>query len=123
MEAVLSVIDIRFVMIALAFVCWDCVSGTVASIVTKTFKSSIMREGGVHKLGIVMVLAFVISLDIAQGFCDLGLSIPLTSMACVYVIAMEIGSSWENLKKIWPDLAKLKTLNKTVDELTNKAEE
>lgn len=77
-----------------------------------------MREGGVHKLGIILTIAFVITLDIAQTMVNIGLSVPLTSMVCAFITAMELGSSWENLKKIWPDLGRMKAINDSINQAT-----
>ncbi|MCD8127695.1 MAG: phage holin family protein [Clostridiales bacterium] len=71
---------------------------------TKTFSSSIMREGLYHKIGLLLVILLGVLVDYAQGWLELGMSVPVAGAVCAYIVIMEIGSSLENICKINPDL-------------------
>lgn len=112
-------------LITAAFVLLDFITGIIKAFKNKEFTSSIMREGLFHKAGSIVVIAFGALVDYAQGFMDLGVSIPLAGAICVYVTLMEIGSIVENVCIINPSLipdklqsyfSKLNKINKTNDE-------
>lgn len=94
-----------------AFILLDFVTGIIKAFKKKEFTSTVMREGLYHKAGSIVVIVFAGLVDYAQGFMDLGISIPLTTTVCVYVTLMEIGSIIENLCIINPSFipSKLQT--------------
>ena len=86
----------------------DYISGVLAAIKNKNFKSSKMREGLWHKAGIGMILAvcWVLTLHweaigLPQSF---GSVLPLAHTAVAF---MEIASIAENAAKLNPKLKKL----------------
>ncbi|MCD8147860.1 MAG: phage holin family protein [Clostridiales bacterium] len=91
-------------LITCAFIALDFITGLVQAIATKTFSSSIMREGLFHKVGLLLVILLGILIDYAQGYVDLGVTIPIAGAVCGYICVMEVGSSIENICKIDPDL-------------------
>lgn len=97
------IFDYKFVIVAILFIILDVVTGLVSSWVTGTYKSSIMREGGKHKLMLLVAIIFGIALDYAQGLVDLGFSIPATSAISIYIALMEILSCLENINKGFPN--------------------
>lgn len=92
---------IKYISIATTFMIFDIITGLWASWSTHTYKSSIMREGGKHKITLVLVIIFGVLLDYAQTQVDLGFSIPATLLICMYIIIMEIGSCKENITKAY----------------------
>lgn len=109
-----------------AFIILDFITGVIKAFKKKEFTSSMMREGLFHKIGSIVVIVFAGLVDYAQGFMDLGITIPLTSTVCVYITLMEIGSIIENVCIINPSIIpsklqtyfqKLKTEVKEADEL------
>ncbi|MCC8075272.1 MAG: phage holin family protein [Clostridiales bacterium] len=91
-------------LITCAFIALDFITGLVQAIATKTFSSSIMREGLLHKVGLLLIILLGILIDYAQGYVDLGATIPIAGAVCGYICVMEVGSSIENICKIDPDL-------------------
>ena len=87
-----------------AFVVLDLVTGIVKAFMGKEFTSSIMREGLFHKLGSILCIVFGILVDYAQTVVDLGVSVPVASAICSYIILMEAGSIIENLCMINPEI-------------------
>lgn len=99
----IAFLDYKMVLVALIFTTFDIVTGLVASWVTGTFKSSVMREGGKHKLLLLMAIIFGVLLDAAQALVDLGFYIPATTAICSYITLMEIMSCVENINKGFPN--------------------
>ena len=93
---------IQMVIVAVVMICFDVITGVVSAFATGTFKSSIMRQGGWHKLMLLIAVAFGVFLDVAQQMVDLGVSIPAGSCICGYIILMEICSNIENINKGFP---------------------
>ena len=89
-------------IITFAFILMDFVTGLIKSFASKSYNSSVMREGLFHKTGSIMVIVFGGLVDYAQGFMELGISIPVASSICIYICLMEIGSIIENVCVINP---------------------
>ena len=95
-------------IITAAFILLDFVTGLIKAFATKSYNSSIMREGLFHKTGSIMVIVFGCLVDYAQTFIDLGVTIPVASSVCIYICLMEIGSIIENLCTINPRIIPIK---------------
>lgn len=84
----------------------DIVSGLVKAFSRKSYDSSKMREGLVHKFTelVIVALAFVLELacEHIAGLPFSGVTVVLT---CTYIILMEVGSIMENLITAYPELA------------------
>ena len=91
-------------IITAAFIALDMVTGLVKAFKRKEFTSSVMREGLFHKIGSVICVAFATLIDYAQGYLDLGVTVPLTVGVCTYIVLMEIGSIIENVTIINPNI-------------------
>lgn len=97
------VINYNLNIIAFAFIVFDIVTGVLASMITGTFKSSRMREGGKRKLFLLVVIGFGAMLDYAQYMADIGMSIPANATICGYIALMEIMSIVENINIAYPN--------------------
>lgn len=91
-------------VITFAFIVLDFVTGMIKACATNSFSSTKMREGLFHKTGLILVVILGVLVDYAQGFIDLGISIPVAAAFCAYICLMEIGSIIENICKIDPEL-------------------
>lgn len=112
METLVQGLDPLFLVIALAFVMLDVISGYIKAFATKSLDSSIMRQGLWHKIAIILALTLAAMIDMAaNGGMDLGFEVPIFDAACVYVALMEITSIVENITKINPDLSGTKLFN------------
>lgn len=90
-------------IVTAAFILLDLVTGIVKAFAEKNYSSSIMRQGLFHKTASVLCVVFGIIVDHAQGYLDLGISIPVALSICTYICTMEIGSIIENLCIINPN--------------------
>lgn len=86
------------------FILLDMVTGLIKAFKEKAFTSSIMREGLFHKVGSILAVVFGVLIDVAQGYIDLGVTIPVAFAICSYICLMESGSIIENVGKINPDI-------------------
>lgn len=86
------------------FILLDLITGLVKAFKEKNYSSSIMREGLYHKVGSVLTIGFGFLVDYAQTIVDLGVTIPVATSVCVYIVLMEIGSIIENVATINPDI-------------------
>lgn len=94
--------DYKIVIVAFAFIILDILTGLVAAWVTGTFESRIMRDGGRHKVMLLMTISLGIAMDYAQAFVDFGISVPATMAICGYITLMEILSCVENINRGFP---------------------
>lgn len=86
------------------FIVLDFGTGLVKALKQKNYNSSVMREGLYHKCASIIWVVFGSLVDYAQTIIDLGVSIPLASAICTYIVLMECGSIMENLGAINPNL-------------------
>lgn len=90
--------------IVFGFITLDFVTGLIYAFANKAFTSTKMREGLFHKVGLILCVVLGILVDYAQGYLDLGITIPVAAAICTYISLMEIGSIVENICKINPEL-------------------
>lgn len=91
-------------LITAGFIVLDLITGLIKAFKEKAYSSSVMREGLFHKGGSVLLVVFGCLIDYAQTFVDLGYTVPVATGFCIYIIVMEIGSIFENVGKINPDI-------------------
>ncbi len=87
------------------FIAFDFLTGMVKAFKEKNYSSSIMREGLYHKCGSVLWVIFGALVDYTQLYMDLGITIPVATSICVYIVLMESGSIFENICAINPEFA------------------
>ena len=85
-----------------AFILLDMITGLIKAFKEKKYTSTIMREGLFHKAGSILIIVFGCLVDYAQTLVDLGVTIPVATSLCAYIILMEIGSIIENVCVINP---------------------
>lgn len=86
------------------FIVLDFVSGLIKAFKEKNYNSTIMREGLFHKCGSVLCITFGVLVDFTQGFLDIGITVPVASAICTYIVLMECGSIIENIGAINPEI-------------------
>ena len=86
------------------FIILDFVTGLVKAFKEKNYTSTIMREGLLHKVGSILCVVFGALVDYAQTFIDIGVSVPVATSVCVYIVLMECGSIIENIAAINPEI-------------------
>lgn len=92
------------VLVVLVFIGLDILTGIAKAFATTGFDSSIMRQGFFHKLGEIFAVALAMVADIGLPEIGVPLDVQLSSVCCVYLALMEIGSIVENIGAINPDL-------------------
>lgn len=130
-----------WIIAALVFVVLDIVSGLGKAVATHDFKTSVMRQGLIHKMGSVLAILLFVLIDIFQHYIDLSrafsdalgadglrLNINLTPWVCGYIILMEVMSIIENICVINPDIVPARLLNilgikDQIKKLTDKPDE
>lgn len=90
--------------ITAGFIGLDMATGLIKAFKEKAYTSTIMREGLYHKLGSAIAVIFGLLVDYAQGYLDLGVTIPMAAAICSYIVLMEIGSIIENVCAINPEI-------------------
>lgn len=87
-----------------AFVALDFITGMIKAFGTKSFTSTKMRHGLYHKVGLVLCILLGVLIDYAQAYFDFGISLPVATTICAYIVLMEISSIAENILEINPEL-------------------
>lgn len=95
-------------VVVMSFIGLDFLTGLLKAFKEKSYNSSVMREGLYHKCGSMLLVGFGILVEYAEGLIDLGVTVPIASMICSYIVIMEIGSIIENLGKINPEIVPTK---------------
>ena len=91
--------------IVLAFILGDLLTGLLAALKNKQFKSAIMREGLFNKVGELAALGLAVMCDKFSPFVNIELPVDLVMVAASYLVLMEIGSILENIRKLSPAAA------------------
>ena len=92
------------IVIVLAFILLDVVSGLVQAFATTGFDSSVMRQGFFHKLGELLSVALCVVVDESLPRLGIPVEVDFSAVCCVYLVIMEIGSILENIGAINPEL-------------------
>lgn len=108
--------DYRFILVACIFIVFDVVTGVLQALINGTFESKIMRKGGLHKICLLVTIAFGVALDYSQTLVELGFEFPCLKAIAGYITFMEILSCIENLNLAFPNL-----LPKTLIKMLNHA--
>lgn len=112
-------------IITAAFIVLDLITGLIKAFKEKNYSSSVMREGLFHKAGSIAVAVFGVLIDYAQSYVDIGISIPVAGILCSYIITMEMGSIFENVCTINPQIVpkKLQQYFEKLSDLKEKEEQ
>lgn len=93
--------------IVLAFILADLLTGLLAALKNKEFKSAVMREGLFHKLGELAAYGLALMCDIFGPYVHIELPVDLATAVASYLAIMEIGSILENISKLSPEAASI----------------
>lgn len=114
------------IIITIGLILFDVLSGLLSAMIRGELQSHNMREGGLHKLMLLLAISFGIFLDYAMSVVDIGINVPVGRFICIYIIIMEICSIIENINKGFPNLIPapvLKIFNTEKEKLVNKEHE
>lgn len=95
-----------FIIVALAFMALDILTGILKSLVTHTFSTKTMRTGFGHKVGIILALCAIAIIQVAlfDPHFSIDFEIPLFDVTCGLIILMEFCSVLENCCVMNPQL-------------------
>lgn len=96
-------------IIILAFVVSDIISGLLKAFANEGYNSTKMRQGLLHKMGELLCFLFCVLCDLTLPRLDICLPFSIASGVTVYLVFMEIGSIVENVGLLNPELGKYLT--------------
>ena len=96
--------DYNFIAVTCIFIVFDVITGVLQAFINGTFDSKKMRTGGLHKISLLVTLAFGVALDFSQTLADLGFNFPCLRAIAGYITFMEILSCIENINLGFPNL-------------------
>lgn len=91
-------------IIVCAAILLDIITGLIKAFYTKTFQSSVMRQGLFHKLGELLAMGVLYGAQIALPLIGVEAHLPLFAAGVGYCVLMELGSILENLRAFTPGL-------------------
>lgn len=94
------------IIILLAMIAFDIITGWVKAISRGEYNSARMREGMWHKLAEILAAGFCLFCDYALPRVGCILPVALFNCVLVYIVIMEITSIVENLGQTYPELGK-----------------
>ena len=99
-------IDWHVYVLIFALIVIDYVLGVIGAVINKTFSSSVMRQGLVHKFTYLVAIVIAEIIVLLSGYLDLGFDFvdSIVVLVCVWISLTEIGSILENIVKINPKL-------------------
>lgn len=96
-------VSVYWIVVAVAILL-DIITGLIKAIYTKTFQSSVMRQGLFHKLGELLAMGILYGAQIAFPLIGIEAQLPLFPAGVGYCVLMELGSIIENLRSFTPGL-------------------
>lgn len=91
-------------IVVAAAILLDIITGLIKAFYTKTFSSSVMRQGLFHKLGELLAVAILYGAQIALPMIGVEANLPLFPAGVGYCTLMELGSIIENLRAFTPGI-------------------
>lgn len=87
----------NIIIVAVVGIVLDIVTGFIKALFNKQIDSSIIREGGKHKISEILIIIF--SIYVKKGIVYLNVEIPFNpvTLVCGYIIVMECISIIENI--------------------------
>ena len=99
-------IDWHVYVLIFALIVIDYVLGVIGAVISKTFSSSVMRQGLIHKFTYLVAIVIAEIIVLLSGYLDLGFYFvdAIVGLVCVWISLTEFGSILENIVKINPKL-------------------
>lgn len=95
------------ILLALAFMGTDVITGVIKAIKNKELNSTKAREGMYKKASFIVFIAFGYLADYSMSYIDMGINFPAAATICALVVVTEAISVLENLGAINPEIVKL----------------
>lgn len=97
----------KAILCASSFIAFDVMTGLLKALYCRNFNSSMMREGGFHKLSELLAMFAAYGMEFAAGYINIGFDFPAVGVVAVYLCIMEFISIAENLSEVNPQLREL----------------
>lgn len=97
----------RAILCASFFILFDVVTGLVKALYCRNFNSSVMREGGFHKLSEFLALFAAYCMEFAAAYINIGFDVPAVGVVVVYICIAEFISISENLSEVNPQMREM----------------
>ena len=113
-EVTLDFVSIgKIVVITMLFMILDIITGYAGAWLHGTISSTVMRDGLGHKFAFIAFIAMAALIDFAQSenIINLGVTLQLTTLTCIYIVITEINSIAENIIIIFPELENTPIMN------------
>lgn len=91
-------------LVSLAFIVFDVLTGWLKAYITATMNSSMMRKGLLHKIGEIMAVLFGYMCQYSLPLLGLNISAPFAGAITTYIVLMETASVIENICAMNPSL-------------------
>ena len=91
-------------LVSLAFIVFDVLTGWLKAYITATINSSIMRTGLLRKIGEIMAVLFGYMCQYSLPLLGLNISAPFAGAITTYIVLMETASVIENICAMNPNL-------------------
>lgn len=97
----------KSILCACFFILFDVITGLVKALYCRNFNSSLMREGGFHKLSELLALFAAYGMEFIAEYINIGFDVPAVGVVTVYICIMEFISVAENLSEVNPQLREM----------------
>ena len=87
----------NIIIVALVGIVLDVITGFVKAWFNKQVDSSILREGGKHKISEILIIVFAIYVKKGIVYLNVGIPFNPVTLVCGYIIVMECTSIIENI--------------------------
>lgn len=91
-------------LIAIAFICFDVLTGWLKAYITATLNSSIMRTGLLRKIGEILAELFGYMCQYSLPLMGLEIDVPFAGAIATYIVLMETASIIENICAMNPNM-------------------
>lgn len=96
-----------YIVIVCGFIAFDIITGLVKAGYNGDYNSTIMRQGGYHKLMELIAIVAAYFIEFAVAYVHIGVNIPAVESVAGYICVMEIISILENVCAVNPELCAL----------------
>jgi toxin secretion/phage lysis holin len=107
-------VSVTPLLVSVAFIVFDVLTGWLKAAITATLNSSIMRTGLLRKLGEILSILFGYVCQYSLPYLGLEVKFPFAGAIGTYIVLMETASIIENLCAINPNMRE--ALSKVFDD-------
>ena len=91
-------------LVTIAFICFDVLTGWLKAYMTATLNSSVMRTGLLRKIGEILAELFGYMCQYSLPLMGLEINVPFAGAIATYIVLMETASIIENICAMNPNM-------------------